>query len=73
MKQLAQEVSLAHKCEEITISELRSSPGAVLAMVALGKTYIITRNGKQVAVLSKVPGQQLTMVVAADGKKTYRL
>jgi hypothetical protein len=73
MKRLSQEISLKGKCEEISLTEFRASPGAVLSMVELGKTFILTRNGQQIAVLSQVPGETLTLAVAADGKIKHKI
>ena len=44
MKRLKEEVSLVGKLEEISMMELRSSPGDILNQVILGKTFIIKRN-----------------------------
>jgi prevent-host-death family protein len=71
MKKLSDEVSLVGKLEVVTISELRNNPGEILAMAELGKTYIITRKGKQVLVLSRVPGVQLSMAVDSNGSATW--
>jgi antitoxin (DNA-binding transcriptional repressor) of toxin-antitoxin stability system len=73
MKQLAEQVSLANKLERITISEFRKQPGEVLAQVALGKTFLVSKAGKPVAVLSKVPGAQLSVIVKRDGSVDYAL
>ena len=58
--------------EVITLSDLRTRPGEVLQSVELGKTYLIQKYGKEIAVLSKPPGAQLTINVAPDGAITYR-
>lgn len=73
MKHLQREASLQGKCELISITELRARPGDVLAQVELEKTFVITRQGREIAVLSRVPGEQLIMRVDAKGKTTYRL
>jgi len=73
MKRLAQEVSLHGKFEQITITELRARPGEVLSSIELGKTYLVTRQGKAVAVMSKPPGERLMMTVDSQGKMDYAL
>lgn len=73
MKTLEQEVSLFGKCESISLSEFRSRPGETITSVQLGKVYILTKNGKPIAVLSKVPGESLTEVVAPDGTSSFKL
>lgn len=72
MKRLSDQVTLLGKFESISVSELRKMPGEVLACVALGKTFLIVKNGKPIAVLSKPPGETLTVEVGPDGKINYR-
>jgi antitoxin (DNA-binding transcriptional repressor) of toxin-antitoxin stability system len=67
MKTLSQEVNLSGKFERISISELRNRPGDVLEQVNLGKTFLILKNGKPVAVLSKPPGETLAMEIGSTG------
>jgi prevent-host-death family protein len=71
MKALHEEVSLRGKIENITMSELRARPGEVLQSVELGKVFVVTRNGKQVAVLAPVPGEELVTIIQPDGSKSY--
>lgn len=73
MKTLKDEVTLAGKLETITITELRQQPGEVLTNVGLGKTYVVTKNGKPVAVVSKPPGEALSLVVDPKGEVSYSL
>lgn len=73
IKRISDEVSLSKKLETITAMDFRKNPGEVLASVTLGKTYIITRNAKPVAVLSKPPGQTLSIEVSRTGKLSYTL
>lgn len=73
MKKLKDELSLVGKIEKISMMELRSSPGEVMTQVSIGKVFIIQRNEEPIAVLSRVPGQQLGIVVDKKGKRSYEL
>lgn len=73
MKTLCDYVSLEGKIETISIVNFRRRPGDVLLQVELGKTFVLTRNGKIVSVLSKPPGKTLRMVVGPKGEVTYAL
>jgi hypothetical protein len=57
--------------EVISLSDFRARPGEVLQCVELGKTYVIQKYGKEVAVLSKPPGVTLTINIASDGAVTH--
>lgn len=67
MKTIAEQLSLHGQNEEITATQFRAMPGEVLKQVELGKRFIITRNGKQMAVLQK-PQWNTDAVVSPDGK-----
>lgn len=71
MKKLSDHVTLKGQLETITVTEFRQAPGAVLAMVELGKTFVISKDGKPVAVLSKLPGETLATEVKGDGSVHY--
>lgn len=71
MRRLKDEIVLQSKFECITVSDLRAHPGEVLAYIELGKTYLVTRQGKAVAVMSKPPGETLTMTFDGTGKLDY--
>jgi len=76
MKTLAQslkakKVTMRDDIEIITMSELRNLPGDVLAQVQLGKTFIITKNGKEIAVLQSLPGDTLPIYVNGKGYHSY--
>lgn len=73
MKKIADQLSLKNQIESISMSELRQHPGEVFAQVGLGKVFVIKKNGREVAVLSAVPGTELTTIIAPDGSKTYRI
>ena len=59
--------------EKITMMQLRKQPGEVIDMVVLGKTYILTRGDKEVAVISKLPGVNLTINVDSHGNINHSL
>lgn len=67
MKVMSEEVSLHGKSEEITISELRNRPGDVFQQVSLGKQFIVTKNGEQIALICP-PKWNTSAVVNRDGK-----
>lgn len=71
MKAVREQVSLAGSFEEITVSDFRASPGEAFASVALGKTFLLTKNGKAVAVLSPPPGDTLAIEILPDGSWRY--
>lgn len=73
IRKISDEVSLTKKIETITAMDFRKSPGEVLTQVGLGKTFIITKNGKPSAVISRLPGQTLTMKVGRKGEVSYDL
>ncbi len=73
MKRLSQEITLQGKFETISVSELRSKPGEVLQQVGLGKIFVIQKNGKPVAVLSKPPGETLAMEIGPNGSTSFTL
>lgn len=64
-------VTLAADIEKITMSDLRNLPGDVLAQVQLGKTFIITKNGKEIAVLQSLPGDTLPIYIDGNGYRSY--
>jgi prevent-host-death family protein len=59
------------KIETITAMDFRRQPGEILDSVALGKTFIVTKQGKPCAVLQPLPGERLTIVVRSDGSMDY--
>lgn len=73
MKTLAEQVKLKRELITISITDLRKRPGDVMSQVRFGKTFLLTHCGKPVAVLSKVPGEQLTVVVKRDQSIDYSL
>ncbi len=78
MKSIKDEVSLKNKLEEITMMELRKAPGEVIGSVELGKVFIIKKNKKPVAVLSRLPdlnnfSVRLSIRVGSNGKISYTL
>lgn len=59
--------------EYITAMDFRKSPGDVLMQARLGKVFVITHQGKPIAVLSKLPGEQLALRFDEKGNVTYVL
>lgn len=72
-KKLRELTPLAGKLETITAMDFRRQPGEILDSVALGKTFVVTKQGKPCALLTSLPGQVLTIVVDRNGKKSYAL
>lgn len=70
-KKLTDSLILAGTLENITMMELRESPGDIIAQAALGRSFIISKSGRPIAVLSRLPGEQLGMIISRDGKTTY--
>lgn len=73
MKRLHDQVVLDKGLERITLTDLRGRPGEVMTLVSMGKTYVLTKHGKDLAVLSKVPGVQLSLEVNRKGVITHVL
>ena len=73
MKTIKDQLTLNGKIETITAGELRQQPGEVLESVALGKTFVVTKRGSPIAVISKPPGQTLTINVGGSGEITYSI
>ena len=63
---------MSQETETISMMEFRASPGDVLDQVLLGKTFVITRQGKEIAVLQKLPGHNMTAHVNPQGKVSYQ-
>lgn len=55
MNKIRQEVDLTGLIENITMMQLRNQPGEVLTQAGLGKTFIISRAGKPIAFITKLP------------------
>lgn len=73
MKTIKDHVSLRGEFETITMTELRMFPGQVLKSVELGKVFVVTHQGNPIAVLSPLPGVNLTIVVGSKGQTGYSL
>ena len=73
MKKIADHVmqEMGKQFEAITATDFRKQPGEVLDSVALGKTFLITKSGRPVAVLSKPPGETLCIIVDSKGRVGY--
>lgn len=73
MKKIKDTFNMDGSIEEIAICEFRDHPGEVLNQVELGKVFVLKRHGKALAVLSKVPGINLSIIVDTQGKVSYDL
>jgi prevent-host-death family protein len=71
MKHIRDEIDLHGKFETITAMDFRRQPGEVLESARLGKTFLITKAGKAIAVLSGLPGEQLSMTFDGKGNVTF--
>lgn len=73
MKKIADHVmqEMSKQFEYITMMDLRKQPGEVLDSVELGKAFVITKAGRPIAVLSKLPGETLTINIDSQGKVSY--
>lgn len=73
MKRLGEEKVLKGHKETISMMELRCRPGEVLTQASMGKVFIITSHGKAVAVLSGLPGVELSVVIDKAGVASYEI
>ena len=64
-------VSLVGQLEEITMMNFRRNPGQIMVETELGKMFVVTKNGKPTAVLSRLPGE-LIKVIGAKGEISYK-
>ena len=72
MKKLHQGAALlVDKFETITATDFRMNPGEVFDSVIMGKTFLVTKRGKAVAVISKPPGETLAITIDSKGNTTY--
>ena len=71
MEKLTDSIDLTGQIEEISMMDLRSRPGEIITAVSYGKKYIIKRNNKPLAVLMKLPGERLSIIVNPKGEISY--
>ncbi len=67
MKKLTEMVSLVGQTETITAADLRKQVGEVLQQTSLGKTYIITHQGKPIATISQ--HESLAPILGAEVRR----
>lgn len=60
-KRLSRMKLLVGKTEQITMGQLRASPGDVIAQVEMGKTFTITKRGVAVATITQVEPNALQL------------
>ena len=70
-KRLTETTMLRGIIEKISMSDLRQSPGDIIDQAQMGKIFIITKGGKEVATLQKLPGDTLTLFIDPKGKQHY--
>jgi len=63
---------LAGQLETITMMELRLRIGEVILQVKMGKTFILTHQGKRVAVVQPLPADLVT-IINSDGTLDYEI
>lgn len=70
-----QDNCLVGQIEEISMMYLRFNTGAIFMQVQLGKVFVLVhgKSKKPVAILSRPPGENLSMHFDADGKLSYGL
>jgi antitoxin (DNA-binding transcriptional repressor) of toxin-antitoxin stability system len=76
LKRFKDMVNLRGQQDEITMMELRNAPGEVIDQAGCGKTWIITRDGRQLAAIIPLPrvGEpqvELTIKVDKKGRVTF--
>lgn len=59
--------------KSISMMELRNNIGSVIQQVQLGRVFVLTKAGKQVAVLARPPGRELLTLVNERGEVSYDL
>lgn len=70
-KKLTETTMLRGFIEKITMMDLRKSPGDIIEQVQMGKIFIVSKAGKDVAVLQALPGESLTLFISPKGKRDY--
>jgi hypothetical protein len=68
-----QDNSLVGQLEEVTMTYVRYNIGAILTQAQMGKVFVFVKAGKRVAVLSRPPGENLTIEVDQNGEVSYGL
>ncbi len=63
---------LVDKLETITMMDLRRDVGFIATQVRLGKTYVVTKQGKPAMILLRPPGE-LAIHVDGKGNETFKL
>lgn len=73
VKRLPEVQPLRGQIEELTMMDFREAPGDKLMQARMGKVYVITHQGKAVAVLQPLPGDRLAIKIDGEGKVSYGL
>ena len=64
---------LLGELEVMPLQSFRKAPGDVFAQVQMGKVFVLTKQGKPMAVLSQPPGATLAMHIDKTGEWSYAL
>ena len=64
---------LVGEIEELSLMAFRKGPGDIIAQVQMGKVFLLTKQGKPVAVLSRPPGEELVKTINREGEVSYDL
>lgn len=70
-KRLTDSQPLRGQLEYLALQDMRAAPGDIINQVQMGKVYVITKQGKPVAVLQALPGERLSIEIDGQGKATY--
>ncbi len=67
--------SLVGQLEEVSMQYIRNNIGMVLTQVQMGKVFVLVhgKTERRVAVLSRPPGENLTIEVGPTGELSYSL
>lgn len=72
-KRLTDTQLLRGQLEYLALQDMRAAPGDIINQVQMGKVYVITKQGKPVAVLQALPGDRLSINLDGKGHTTYAI
>ena len=56
---------------KVSMMDIRKGPGAIFQAVELGMSFIVTHNGREVAVIQSPEKSGLVLHALSDGSMTY--